>query len=71
MNTKGDLLEKSPEECQNLCKKTIGCIWFTWKKVLMENMGSCKLISIVHEFASTDTSTGVISGPAKCGGMIT
>ena len=70
MNTKGDLLEKSPDECQNLCQETIGCVWFTWKKVLMENVGSCKLISIVREFASTDTSTGIISGPAKCGGII-
>ena len=70
MNTRGVLLKKSPNECQNLCRKTIGCVWFTWRKVLTENSGTCKLSSSVGDFASTELATGLISGPSKCGGMV-
>ena len=70
MNAHGDLSKKGPDECQDLCRETIGCVWFTWKTFLTQNAGSCKLISKVTSFISNNSTTGIISGPSKCRGII-
>ena len=70
MNAHGVLLKKGPDECQDLCQQTVGCVWFSWTKILLKNSGSCKLINQVTNFVSSNSTTGIISGPAKCRGMI-
>ena len=68
INAHSDLQKKGPEECHKLCQNMIGCVWFTWQKKMLQNLGSCKLLSIIKEFFSNSSTEGIISGPAKCRG---
>ena len=70
INAHGILWKHGPEECHEVCQNMIGCAWFSWKKVSTENSGICKLYSMVKEFFSDNSTTGVISGPTKYKGSI-
>ena len=64
VNTQG------PKQCQELCHRSIGCIRFTWKKSPDGEKGVCTRISRVNEIKSDNLTRGIISGPAKCGGIL-
>ena len=64
-----ELKTKGPEKCQEICRNTPGCTWFIWKKLLKGCQGKCSRISRVRKMASNIQAKGIISGPAKCGGI--
>ena len=64
VNTQG------PKQCQELCHRSIGCIRFTWKKSPDDEKGVCTRISRVSKIKSNNSTRGIISGPAKCGGIL-
>ena len=61
---------QGPKQCQDLCHRSIGCIRFTWKKSPDDEKGVCTRISRVNEIKSDNSTRGIISGPAKCGGIL-
>ena len=64
-----EVYTKQPEECQAICRAIQGCAWFTWKARDTGDSGKCILLSTVNKVLSDDSTKGIISGPAKCGGM--
>ena len=64
-----DLHTKGPEKCQERCRATLGCVWFTWMKLDVEDQGKCSRISKVSEIESNNSTKGIISGPSRCGGI--
>ena len=65
-----EISTEGPEQCQEICRETSGCAWFTWKMSEIGNWGKCTMISKTTKFVSKDSTKGIISGPAKCGSMI-
>ena len=63
------LKTRGPRECQSRCHSSIGCVWFAWKKPDDEELGYCSRISRVTGIESNSSTKGIISGPARCGGM--
>ena len=61
---------QGPKQCQELCHRSIGCIRFTWKKSPDDEKGVCTRISRVNEIKSDNSTRGIISGPAKFGGIL-
>ena len=59
-----------PEECQNICRRNSGCAWFTWE-IFTEggSGGNCTLLNRVTNVISNYSTKGIVSGPARCGGM--
>ena len=58
-----------PQECQKRCHSATECVWFAWKKPDNEELGYCSRISRVTGIESNSSTKGIISGPARCGGM--
>ena len=71
MNPHGELTTKGPLSCQNICRQTTGCFWFTWKlkNPMKERIGKCTLISRRFNMLSNSSTKEVFSGPNQCGGM--
>ena len=61
---------QGPHQCQELCHRSIGCIRLTGKKSPDDEKGVCTRISRVNEIKSDNLTRGIISGPAKCGGIL-
>ena len=52
----------TPEECQAICQKTVGCGGFTW----VESTKLCRLKKSFPEETSLAPREGRVSGPAYC-----
>ena len=68
MSPYGNLISRSPMDCQKICRATNGCFWFTWKLKNAERGGICSLISRKIKMISDYSTKGTVSGPAKCEG---
>ena len=61
---------QGPHQCQELCHRSIGSIRLTWKKSPDDEKGGCTRISRENEIKSNNSTRGMISGSAKCGGIL-
>ena len=61
---------QGPKQCQELCHSLIGCIRFTWRKSPNDEKGVCTRISRMKAIKLDNSTRGIISGPAKCGGSL-
>ena len=72
--TGSKVIKGSACDCQDLCRNTVGCVQFTWIKLLLANASTLKGREgecwIKHTIGTSSQLDGVISGPNKCGKLL-